>query len=227
MNVNAATVKRSANLKSHGVFVGHNNNNSKEVVLDSSDLYYLADQLDVLDKTIQGLSLKSNASISYTYHAHKKGDGTKSSSTLYATSNPGGCYKAFGHTHNKTGTCGTKYTTHVHNGSCATKVVTTTTKCGGPMNQISAHDYGSFVARQYQCFLCGTIIRHEAARWEEMPPPLTVCTEDKVSKQTVYACNNAPLNTGMVYTCGSPTNTWTVQCGKSTSSIDEAHIVFN
>lgn len=223
--VRAAVSNRVANIKSHGVFVG--TNGSDEVVLDSADLRYLASQLDVLDKTIQGLTLQSNANIAYTYHKHKKGDGTLSSGTIYSTTNPGGCYKGSGHTHDKTGTCSTKYTTHVHSSSCATKVVTVTTQCGGEVYLLDSNDYGSFVARRYRCVRCGNIWRQEASGWEGLGDPITVCGRSISSPQTVYACNDAPLNSGKVYTCGSPTNTWTLGCGKSTSSIDSAYIVFD
>lgn len=242
MNVNAATVKRSANLKSHGVFVGHNNNNSKEVVLDSSDLYYLADQLDVLDKTIQGLSLKSNASISYTYHVHKKGDGTKSSGTLYTTSNPGGCYKVSGHTHNKTGTCATTNTPntyHVHlNGATASTVYSATNPGGCYVAGGHTHNATGTCASGYSYHEHTSACDYTVTYRGNME-----CTS-RDGQYSYFRCDNCGFtdrsydggasenwgygrcpkcaiynyncsgvpNAGFQYTCGSPVNTWVLGC---------------
>lgn len=44
--------------------------------------------------------------IEYTYHTHVNGLGEEvTEPTVYTLPDPGGCYKASGHTHNKTGTC--------------------------------------------------------------------------------------------------------------------------
>ena len=54
-------------------------------------------------------------SIEYLYHEHTGG---ATGTIVYATTDPGGCYRANGHTHNKINTCPsheeTEYTTHEH-----------------------------------------------------------------------------------------------------------------
>lgn len=203
---------RINHLKSHGVFVAQNANGD-EVLLDSADLRYLAGQLDVLEQTIKGLTLQQSASISYTYHSHKKGDGTASSVTLYQTTNPGGCYKSGGHTHNKTGTCSTKYTSHTHTSSCTYSVT-----YHGTMECTSRDGEYSY----FKCNNCGRTARSydggASTGWG-----MGHC--DSCATRS-YTCSGV-LNSGLTYACGSPVNTWVLGCGKSTSSIDEAHIVFN
>lgn len=56
----------------------------------------------------------SKVNVSYVYHKHIDGNGNLSSSVLYTTTDPGGCYVSAGHTHNKTGTCGTAYSYQSH-----------------------------------------------------------------------------------------------------------------
>lgn len=191
-NVFAGATTRKSNIKSHGVFVGQSNTGD-EVVLNATDLYYLADQLDVLEQTIKGLSLQQNASIEYVYHSHKYGNGTAAtSSIIYATTNPGGCYRNAGHTHNKTGTC--SYTT---------------TTTNGPHYYVATDHYdGNNVYKK--CIYCGN----------------GGYSYNNVHEGASGSCS-ANVSTTTTYTCGSPTNTWKINCGKTTSSIDEAHIVFN
>lgn len=199
--VQAAVSNRVVNIKSHGVFVGRNG--SKEVVLDSADLRYLANQLDVLDRTIQGLTLQSNANIEYNYHEHKKGDGALSSSTVYSATDPGGCYRGSGHTHNKTGTCSTK---QVPVGQC--QWVTTGFKNQGycSVTQTPANH------RYVKCTVCGRRVDGGCTNCGSGMPD---------ASQSVCS------GTITQYTCGSPTNTWVIGCGKTTSSIDSAYIVFD
>ena len=47
---------------------------------------------------------------------HKDGDGNEydDGAVLYSTTDPGGCFVANGHTHNKTGTCPTTTSTTTH-----------------------------------------------------------------------------------------------------------------
>lgn len=203
---------RKSNIKSHGVFVSQNGND-EEAVLSSEDLYYLADQLDVLDQTIQGLTLQANASIEYTYHTHKTGDGIESYGTLYSTDAPGGCYVPGGHTHNKTGTCPSGYTYHVHTSTCSyTETYLGEYKCTSRYNGTS----------YFKCNHCG----HETSNYDGGASQgwgIGHCHHCSIKN---YSCSGV-LNAGYTYYCGSPTNTWVLGCGKSTSTIDEAHIVFN
>ena len=62
--------------------------------------YYTQGWADGFNKLMNGIS------INYKYHQHSDGNGNISTNTvIYSLVNPGGCYKANGHTHNKTGTC--------------------------------------------------------------------------------------------------------------------------
>lgn len=72
----------------------------------SSENAYNNGYADGFSKVVDGLS------ISYTYHIHKDSDEKvyNTGAILYTTTEPGGCFKANGHTHNKTGTCTTKTT---------------------------------------------------------------------------------------------------------------------
>lgn len=245
--VTAAINGRVGNIKSHGVFVGING--TDEVVLDSADLRYLANQLDVLDQTIRGLTLQSNASIEYTYHVHKKGDGTESSDTIYSTVNPGGCYFDGGHTHDKIGACPytqSPNTYHIHSGSptsgggCYTvpvyKSVTCTVYQSGCMNSYTGYDGQEHCQYTLYHTSCGrgtqtynypahSQSNHVGARsWQQ-----TCTVVGGVITGYATSCKNLPLNAGSqkIYSCGSPTNTWVIGCGKTTSSIDSAYIVFN
>ena len=55
-------------------------------------------------------------SVEYIYHMHKDGDGNEydDGAVIYSTTDPGGCFVANGHTHNKTGTCPTTTSTTTH-----------------------------------------------------------------------------------------------------------------
>lgn len=137
-------------------------------------------------------SLKNN--ISYTYHQHINGAGAVVTvSPLYATSNPGGCYKAAGHTHNVTGTCGYYYTSHTHSGSCYHSETVTET-------------HGGYSAS-------------EGTYYPERTVSYTVSVEH---------CGGQPLNSGAVYTCGYPVNTYVWGCGRTAGvTIDQAVIHFD
>ncbi len=77
-------------------------------MLDSDDLRYLAVQIDGLEDTVDALSLQSNANIVYEYHHHADKDGNlypNDSEVLYTVTEPGGCFVASGHTHDKTDVC--------------------------------------------------------------------------------------------------------------------------
>lgn len=132
--VQAATKARSSNIKSHGVF--HSlDEDGRDVLLDSADLYYLATQLDGLEAAIDALSFSNNANVSYVYHHHIKSDGTVlDKDIVYSSTALGGCYKTNGHTHNKTGTCGTTMTPntyHVHANNATVSVVYSAINPGG------------------------------------------------------------------------------------------------
>lgn len=128
--------------------------------------------------------------------------------TVYSLTNPGGCYSAAGHTHDKTGACAKR---HVCDSNCYTA-------CTGSMRRItyhnyrdgcSWHSYGDYEATQYQCSTCNTIQRLQWSHGPEPEAPKSCCN-------VVHHCTGI-LNT---YNCGnSPVNTWTIQCGYSQGQI--------
>lgn len=138
--------------------------------------------LDVVSKTVDassiyqkgysdGLAKKVNGKITYTYHVHKYGNGTKATQdVVYSATNPGGCYTAYGHVHDRTGRCPT-HTVKVKTGEkCKCKIVD------------------------------GKCVKHK--------------------HEKIY-------RTDTVYDCGSPTNRWRLGCGKNSSTIESAYIVYD
>lgn len=170
---------RVSNIKSHGVFHGINQDATQEVLLDSADLRYIASQLDDMEDIINGLKQQSKGNIKYIYHTHHKGDGFASSGVIYSLTNPGGCYKSAGHTHNAIETCPshteTTHITHEHYIS------------GNP----------------YHCDHCGI----------------------GGYGSNTHTCTYPDTST--VWDCGSPVNTWTVQCGWREGEIEKAEIIFS
>lgn len=128
-----------------------------------------------------------NASVEYIYHEHVNGKGEVVTTTpLYTTTNPGGCYKASGHTHNKGGATCEWGTIKVPNGTC---------KC-----TVGNDDW----EYEYQCS-CG----HWHDDGEECGATIYKTTEG-------YKCNNSPTNTYKL-----------TKCGKTTSTIEKAIIVYD
>ena len=132
-------------------------------------------------------SLK-NASIKYTYHKHVDGKNNEvSGTTIYSLTNPGGCYVAKGHTHNKTGNCSTA------TGTRTDRVPVGTCSCA-----TSHSEYGGSCGHgDHGCVRCGVQIYGD--------------------KTVSYS----------YYTCGEPTNTWILGCGKTDKTIESATITFD
>lgn len=130
-----------------------------------------------------------SASISYAYHEHKNGNNqVVTTSPIYATSNPGGCYKAAGHTHNATGTCSSTYIPGK--------------TCGGEVGWVS----GPSGTMDFQrCCSCGAL-------WSD--------------SNNDGRCDAVTQAAQTIWHCGSPTNTWTIQCGKTEKTIESATITF-
>lgn len=154
---------------------------AKDVVLDSADLRYLAEQIDVLDKTIQGLTLQRNASIQYVYHTHT---GSASSGT--------GCY--------------TRPVYHNHSGAC-------------PSTQVAHTHYNVIWSTSlgYQDGNGNTFKRFEI-----------ICSDCGGNRFEVVGTN--AIHYVPQYNCGYSDGQflgYTLNCGKSTSTIDSAYIVFD
>lgn len=138
------------------------------------------------------------ATVDYVYHEHHTDLGNTIESVIYSDECPGGCYITGSHTHNKTQTC-------------------TTSTCGGSYKSISWHQYwdgcdwhsySNTGAHQYQCTRCGAINRKTWKQGEKEPAAPTSCGQT-------------------TYTCGSPSNTWKVGCGKTPGvTIEQAIITY-
>ena len=142
-----------------------------------------------------GKSDTPNATVEYVYHVHEGG----TSSVIYSKTTVGGCYKANGHTHNKTGTCSTKTVIE----DCPGHVTFTTADMKAQFGNGTWYGYKP-------CPVCGTSIqstKKEASTWGEP------CTANPTEVTT--------------YTCGNPVNTYKRSCGKTTKTIEKAIIVFN
>ena len=133
----------------------------------------------------------NGASISYVYHKHKSNTGV-TGTTVYSSINPGGCYRANGHTHDATGAC-QKSLVDIGPSEHCTFVM-------GCPDGLDAGVEGCWV-----CFECGS----HTPGWSGS------------GSNTCYGSH-----TEEVYSCGEPTNTWTIGCGKTTSTIESATITF-
>lgn len=204
---------RSGNIKSKGVFQSLSPLN-EEVYLDAGDIISLAEQVDdlqdlyeqkLIDEYNRGYTngyskATGSARISYVYHQHVNGTGAVvTANTVYSTSNPGGCYVAAGHTHDATGTCG------YH------KVYAIPL---GEHNSCEHHGSGNRCA-WVKCSECGRVLDHFHVPKRDFADFL----EGKLILEMDY-CHHSS------YTCGSPTNTWVLGCGKTTSTVIRATITY-
>lgn len=144
-----------------------------------------------------GSSNDSNgSSTGYDVHWHS-GNGITSHKlanefpTVYATSNPGGCYAGNGHTHNKTGDC--PYDDHTDY-DCQCTFDGEGGTCGHHL---------------HVCKKCGAYV----IRWEGN------CTCPWTNKHDTSHGNHVWEGGSKKYMCGSPTNTWVLGCGKSNGQI--------
>lgn len=116
----------------------------------------------------------SDVELQCTYHVHVDGNGDgpiEDGNIIYTKSNPGGCYKGAGHTHNKTGTCppGSKYTLAVDS-----------------YTEYENHHVGF----RYFCSYCNKVTHTaEYDTWEAAPHVSTIACPN-----THYGCES-PTNT--------------------------------
>lgn len=138
----AGSTSRQSNIKSHGVFVGRDESSDQEVVLDTTDLKYLAGEIDRLEDLVDALSMKQAANIVYTYHSHVGEE------TAY-----GGCHTEGYHVHSG---CGTKKVSHHCNGSVSHIPGTDRYKCnkcsfGGTGDIPSYASNHTYSTTEYTC----------------------------------------------------------------------------
>lgn len=193
----SGSMYRSDNIKSHGTLLCEQADSDEEVYITSQDLIYLAGEMDLLEDIIDGLQYKDNPNVEYTYHYHHTGDGSVSSGKLYAEITPGGCYYDAGHTHNMTGECPTHIVRH------------DAEECdgvGGPYGHHPSCNGEDHTNCGHSCTICGAPVGGTGQKCGRVVRPAWDET---------------------VYDCGSPTNTWTVQCGWREGAIEKAEIKFS
>lgn len=107
LNISAAELTRQSHIKSHGVL--QSNSETQEVLLDSSDLTYLCEEMDRLEVLVDGLQMQQNPYVTYTYHEH-----------IGDEYHEGGCHTAGYHVHvdscprhTESRRCGHRLQTHV------------------------------------------------------------------------------------------------------------------
>lgn len=125
--------------------------------------------------------------IEYTYHTHVNGLGEEVTElTVYTLDDPGGCYKADGHEHNKTGKCPSEEKTRpvVHD-----------------------HEVKGSYGDHFVCEHCGY---H------------TTFGEGDSGAYKTHSCSYNHHYTA--YNCGSPTNKWSILCGKDQGDIESVVI---
>lgn len=90
----------------------------------------------------------------YTYHTHRNSSGEAvTKEKIYASSNPGGCYAAAGHTHNQTGGCST---------------IESVTR--EELGQATRSDGSTYWRALYQCKICGiTYTSSEYPEYYDVP----------------------------------------------------------
>lgn len=159
---------------------------------------------------IDGYSkITDSVDIEYQYHKHVDGEGNVSTQDIvYSLNNPGGCYSAVGHTHHKTGTCATHVVYHPE--VSHTETVRCTWSASGKVENGG---------------MLGTCPNHPSQSYcNDVGGGYYVagCNGTK----TVKIVDSAAFNE-TVYDCGSPVNTWKIGCGKNTSTIESATIIFH
>ena len=235
----AAGSTRQSNIKSKGILV--ETDSSKEVIFDSADLRYLANQCDQLETMINGLSMKQNADIVYVYHHHT------GSETSY-----GGCYTVGYHTHVGTSTSGGACYTgrHVHNG-CENHTHTAKTGSCYKRVRIHSHTETCYTASgtrscgcknsqaddgysEIKCHSCG----HDKHSNDvggcsiQVPNRKLTCTQNEwrydlvCTKTEGYQCGNSPINTWDLTCNNLPINRWSLGCNRREGEIVSATISF-
>lgn len=121
------TDKVDNTLNIHGGNASYVYVNSNQVLQAPGGVGVCVNGSTVTDTNIQRVLLKadnlSNSQSEGTVHWHTIADGSLSEGTIYATTAPGGCYNAAGHTHDKLGTCSKKANyKHACDSGCKEKV---------------------------------------------------------------------------------------------------------
>lgn len=189
------------NVKITGEFRILNSNGTmynKKYVIPVTDCVVTYDDLVIGKNTVTVKYSEDNRTVSDTFdvvvsnkavhHVHHIGNGSASAGTRYASSNPGGCYGGAGHTHGQLGqVCLETYTYTYYE-----KVVSGSCDC----SSCSCPDKEGTGSSTY-CSHCGH--HHHEGRCGA----LYYDNVERTGTSTRLVCNN------------SPSNTWTVQCGKT------------
>lgn len=139
--------------------------------------------------------------IQYTCHEHVGNgeSGWEDGHVFYQSNSPEGCFAAGGHTHNGTGTC--SYT--IINTTCKWRA----SLPPGVLGQPVCDKHGS-----------GT-------DYEEWLRKYAWSNKDDPGGYVIFGCDYPITMTS--YTCGSPTNTWRIACGKEAGQIESATVVIH
>ena len=139
--------------------------------------------------------------IQYTYHVHiGNGDsGWADGYVFYQSNDPEGCFAAGGHAHDRTDVC--SYTTQ-------------TTLCTWR---------GSLPPGTLGQPVCGT--HGSGSNYENWLKKYVWRKDDDPGGYVIFGCS-APV-TKTTYTCGFPTNTWTITCGKKAGQIESATVTIH
>lgn len=131
----------------------------------------------------------ANGTIKYHYHVHKDGAGNTVTASQVNGANPGGCYRAAGHT---------------HTGSCPQGTCRVDTECYSSSKGESGLYHNQYHHHHRNCGL-GTV---DGSSWSKTKG------EDYTDTHQYYTCGNQPANI------------WTIQCGKTPSTIEWAEIIY-
>lgn len=133
----------------------------------------------------------ANGTIKYYYHVHKDGAGNTATASQVNGANPGGCYRAAGHT---------------HTASCPQGICTVEAECYHSSKGQSGNYRNDC---RYKHLNCG-IGTEEGSHWSTNKREGTTWT----STHEYYICGNQPANI------------WTIQCGKTPSTIERVEIIY-
>lgn len=188
-------------------------------------------------------STVDNDTVQINYHKHTP----YNQDVVYSYTNPGGCYIAAGHTHDKDGTCsreeiwrhecdsGCINNSYVEyrNDNCATKT------CGGSMYYLDSHCYSDgcdwhspmgmheCCVRRVKCSSCGNIARSQVAHGNSHNLPTTCsasvryCSGHAAVK--IDHSDNQILQSSN-YNCDGAVNTWILGCGKDENTIESTQV---
>ncbi len=163
--------------------------------------YYNLGYTEGYAQKIEGLEIE------YHYHVHQGEVGLDTipdGYIYYSETDPGGCFRAAGHVHNKTAACPSH-----------------TERCDGKINFVGANSTTKTWCPDYPGASSGSYQTLPASQSEPCPK----CGHSEKRDGDVYG----PYDCGQarnVWDCGSPNNTWQLGCGRTTATIDSATIVY-